>query len=105
MATRIFDSFEWFVVMETGVDGNTIYKAMQVEDTGLLQTSKGGRCHTILLGRGFAYRYSSSFNQPMYIGNSHSQPSEIYVRLHELLARIFYLRGHAAYYNYDSDDE
>jgi hypothetical protein len=35
----------------------------------------------------------------------YSQPGEIYVRLHELLARIFKMRGQANYYEIDSDDE
>jgi hypothetical protein len=47
----------------------------------------------------------SSYNQPLYIGNSQPQPGEIYVRLHELLARIFKMRGQANYYEIDSDDE
>ena len=32
-----FGAFEWFVTMETGIDGNTIYRAMEVEETGLLK--------------------------------------------------------------------
>ena len=47
----------------------------------------------------------SSFNQPLFIGNIRPQPGEIYVRLHELLARIFKMRGQAGYYEIDSDEE
>ncbi|KAJ3273306.1 hypothetical protein HDV01_004523 [Terramyces sp. JEL0728] len=47
----------------------------------------------------------SSYNQLLYIGNSHPQPAEIYVCVHELLARIFHMRGDTDYYEYDSDDE
>ena len=36
LAHPSFGSFEWFVVMETDADGNTIYKAMQVEENDLL---------------------------------------------------------------------
>ena len=50
---------------------------------------------------------SSSYNEPLLIGNGggHPKPSEIYVRLHEMLARVFFIRGHAGYYEYDSDDK
>jgi hypothetical protein len=39
----------------------------------------------------------SSYNEPLYIGNGGDQPKpgEVYVRLHELIARIFKMRGHA----------
>jgi hypothetical protein len=36
-AHRSHEAFEWFVVMEIGTNGSTIYKAMQVEDNGLLR--------------------------------------------------------------------
>ena len=32
-----FGAFEWFVTMETGPDGGTIFRAMEVEETGLLK--------------------------------------------------------------------
>jgi hypothetical protein len=103
-AHRKQEGFEWFVVMETGADGNTIYKAMQVEENGLLKERNTGR--ELKLENGGFMRVSS-FNQPLFIGNGggHPKPAEIYVRLHELLARIFKMRGQAGYYLYDSDDE
>ena len=51
------------------------------------------------------FRLLSSYNQPLFIGKSHPQPGEIYVRLHEMMARIFKMRGQAGYYEYDSDSE
>ena len=101
-AHRMFGAFEWFVTMENGSDGNIIYRAMQVEDNGLLKEWNTGR-KVLLSPSGFDL--VSSFNQPLFIGNSHPQPGEIYVRLHELLARIFKMRGQATYYEIDSDDE
>jgi hypothetical protein len=88
--------------MEPGPDGTTVYKAMQVEENGLLKCSNTGRFvykddETIVL--------NSSYNQPLFIGNAHPQPGEMYVRLHELMARIFKMRGQAGYYQIDSDDE
>jgi hypothetical protein len=49
----------------------------------------------------------STYNQPLCIGNGggHPKPAEMYVRLHELLAGIFKMRGQAGYYQYDSNDE
>jgi hypothetical protein len=51
----------------------------------------------------------SSYDQTLFIGNggAHPKPAAIYVRLHELLARIFKLRGQPDYYqhNLDVDDE
>jgi hypothetical protein len=103
-AHRLQEAFEWFVVMETGADGSTIYKAMQVEDNGLLKEWTTGRKVSLATG---GFDLTSSYNQPMFIGNGggHPKPAEIYVRLHELLARIFKMRGQAGYYQYDSDDE
>jgi hypothetical protein len=105
---RFFGSFDWFVVMETGSDGNVIYKAMQVEENGLLGNRFLGRFvdeGEAIAGIGSYYRIDSSYNQPLFIGNTHPQPGEMYVRLHEMLARIFHMRGYAAYYEIDSDDE
>ena len=97
-----FGAFNWFVTMETGIDGSTIYRAMQVEENGLLKKPNLGR---------FIYNgedligISNSYNQPLFIGDSHPQPGFIYVKLHEMLARIFEMRGQAGYYEIDSDDE
>ena len=38
-----FGAFDWFVTMETGIDGKIIYKAMQVEVNGLLEETYAGR--------------------------------------------------------------
>jgi hypothetical protein len=97
-----FGAFNWFVTMETGIDGKTIYRALQVEENGLLKKPNAGR---------FVYKgedivgLTSSYNQPLFIGNTHPQPGFIYVKLHEMLARIFKMRGQADYYEMDSDDE
>ncbi|KAJ3256243.1 hypothetical protein HK103_005606 [Boothiomyces macroporosus] len=110
-AHRFFGAFEWFIVMEKDSNNNTIYKAMQVEEDGLLGKITTGR---IVVKRAIIDNIEtdipitvSSYNQPLFIGNTHPQPSEVYVRLHELLSRIFYMRGQANYYEqeYDSDDE
>ena len=101
-AHRHFGAFDWFVTMETEIDGNTIYRAMQMEENGLLKKPNLGR---------FIYNgedligISTSYNQPLFIGDSHPQPGLIYVKLHEMLARIFKMRGEAGYYEIDSDDE
>ena len=102
IAHRHFGAFEWFVTMETGIDGKNIYKAMQVEENGLLKERNTGR--EIELENGGFVRVSS-YNQPLFIGDSHPQPGFIYVKLHELLARIFKMRGQADYYEMNSDDE
>ncbi|KAI8898212.1 hypothetical protein BC833DRAFT_590694 [Globomyces pollinis-pini] len=102
IAHKYFDAFEWFVTTENGSDGNTIYRAMQVEENGLLKLKNTRREVSLDTG---GFDLLSSYNQPLYIGNSHPQPGEIYVRLHELLARIFKMRGQADYYEIDSDDE
>jgi HNH endonuclease len=39
-----FGAFEWFVTMETGPDGNTIYRAMEIEETGLLKERYSDIC-------------------------------------------------------------
>jgi hypothetical protein len=101
-AHRKFGSFDWFVTMETSIDGKNIYKAMQVEENGLLKKLTTGR--PIYNGEDIV-GVSSSYNQPLFIGDSHPQPGVIYVKLHELLARIFKMRGQADYYEMDSDDE
>jgi hypothetical protein len=92
--------------METGIDGKTIYKAMQVEENGLLNSQNTERVLTVheIAGRRFK-ETMSSYNQPLFIGDSHPQPGFIYVKLHEMLARIFKMRGQAGYYQMDSDDE
>ena len=102
-AHRKFGAFSWFVAMETSPDGSIVYKASQIEENGLLIEKYTGR---------FVYSGNeivgtrSSYNQPLFIGNTHPQPGELYVRLHELLlARIFNMRGQAGYYEIDSDDE
>jgi hypothetical protein len=97
-----FGAFNWFVVMETSPDGSIVYKASQVEENGLLRERNTGREFELENG---AFLRISSFNQPLFIGNTHSQPGELYVRLHELLARIFKMRGQAGYYEIDSDEE
>jgi hypothetical protein len=106
----MFGAFEWFVTKENGSDGNIVYRAMQVEDNGLLKEKNTGRTEMHeFMGIDGVWKTIpitiSSYNQPLYIGNSQPQPGEIYVRLHELLARIFKMRGQANYYEIDSDDE
>jgi hypothetical protein len=102
-AHRMFGAFEWFVTLANGSDGNIIYRAMQVEDNGLLKERMTGRTPATIVNGEVVF--SSSYSQPLFIGNSHPQPGEMYVRLHELLARIFKMRGQANYYEIDSDDE
>ena len=101
-----FGAFNWFVTMETGVDGKIIYKAMQVEENGLLNSQNTERVLTVheIAGRRIKETISS-YNQPLFIGDAHPQPGFIYVKLHEILARIFKMRGQAGYYELDSDDE
>ncbi|KAJ3269971.1 hypothetical protein HDV01_000777 [Terramyces sp. JEL0728] len=105
-AHRVFGAFKWFIVMEKDSNNNTIYKAMQVVEDGLLKKANitGRIVIEHYAGRDFEVTVSS-YNQPLFIGNTHPQPSEIYVRLHELLARIFYMRGQASYYDLDSDED
>jgi hypothetical protein len=104
-AHRLFGAFYWFVTMETDIDGKITYKAMQVEENGLLNSIHTGRFTTEhYAGRDFEVRISS-FNQPLFIGDTHPQPGFIYVKLHEMLARIFKMRGQAQYYEMDCDDE
>lgn len=83
--------------METGGEGNTIF-----EENGLLKQRNTGR--EIELQNGGFIRISSH-KQPLCIGDSHPQPELIYVKLHEMLARIFKMRGQAGYYEIDSEDE
>lgn len=100
--------------MEADTEGNTIYKAMQVEDNGILCDRYGftsnfrSTARYIVLGDN-CFRRLSSYDQTLFIGNGGAHPklAEIYVRLHELLARIFKLRGQPGYYqhNLDVDDE
>jgi hypothetical protein len=101
-AHRMFGAFDWFVTMETAIDGKTFYKAMQVEENGLLKDRYTGR--EIEFEYGGFIRVSSCY-QPLFIGDSHPQPGFIYVKLHEMLARIFKMRRQAGYYQMDSDDE
>ena len=110
-AHRLFGAFEWFVIMETGIDGKTVYRAMQVEENGLLREMNTGRAAMKAYMEMDGSRVVnipitvSSYNQPLFIGDSHPQPGFIYVKLHEMLARIFKMRGQAGYYEIDSDDE
>jgi hypothetical protein len=101
-AHRLFGSFDWYVTMETSIDGKNIYKAMEVEENGLLKEWNTGRRISLSSG---GFDLISSYNQPLFIGDSHPQPGFIYVKLHELLARIFNMRGQSDYYEMDSDDE
>jgi hypothetical protein len=87
--------------METSPEGTIIYKATQVEENGLLKMIHTGR---MVPFTDKYYTWESSYNQPLYIGTNHP-PAEAYVRLHELLARIFQMRGSAKYYDYDSEDD
>jgi len=96
-----FGAFKWFVVMDT-VDGKSVYKAMQVEEDGLLDHN--WLCRWTALENGL-YNKLSSYNQTLFIGGMYPRPDQANVRFHEFLARIFHLRGHPEYYNYDSDDE
>ena len=109
-AHHFFGAFEWFVTMDTGIDGNITFRAMQVEENGLLGENNTGRS----VIQEFKSRDGiwmnipitvSSYNQPLFIGDSHPQPGLVYLKLHEMLARIFKMRGHAKYYEIDSDDE
>jgi hypothetical protein len=70
-AWLLFGAFEWFVVVETGSDGNTIFKAMQVEDNGLLKRPNIGRF--IYNGEDIIF-LTSSYNQPLFIGNGGGHP-------------------------------
>jgi hypothetical protein len=101
-AHRKFVAFSWFVAIETSPDGSIVYKASQVEENGLLKQPNTGR---FVYSGNEIVGMRSSYNQPLFIGNTHPQPGELYVRLHELLARIFKMRGQAGYYEIDSDDE
>ena len=101
-AHNIFGAFDWFVTMETGIDGKTIYKAMQVEENGLLKERFTGREFEL---ENSGFMRVSSYNQPLFIGDSHPQPGFIYVKLHEMLARIFKMRGQAGYYEQDSNTD
>ena len=83
---------------------------MQVEEDGLL---KERACCRLSSG-GAVYRngvlgtlvtQTSTFNQELFIGNSHEQPGLLYIRFHEMMARIFHLREYAEYYDLDSDDD
>ena len=103
VAHRYQGSFKWFVVKENN-HGQDVYKAMHIENDGLLEEIYTGR--HIQLDNDI-YKLKSSYNQPLFIGgnNGHPPPADLYIRLHELLARIFHVRGYASYYEYDSDDE
>ena len=79
-----------------------VYKASQVEENGLLRQPNAGR---FIYSGNEIVGLRSSYNQPLFIGNTHPQPGESYVCLHELLARIFKMRGQAGYYEIDSDHE
>ena len=72
-----------------------------MEENGLLKEWNTGRRMSLSSG---GFDLISSYNQPLFIGDSHP-PGLIYVKLHELLARIFNMRGQADYYEIDSDDE
>jgi hypothetical protein len=100
VAHRLLGKFSWFITMDE--DGTT-YRASQVEDNGLLQRRDTRR--EVELPNGDV-RVSSSFNQPLFIGvGSHPCPSKVYVRLHELLARIIFMRGGSEYFKDDTDDD
>ena len=91
--------------MEENVDPNlNVYRAMQVEENGLLKKLNTGRA-SASVGNGNVVM-SSSYNQELFIGiNSHPRPTKRFVKLHELLARIIHLRGSAEFYQDNSDDE
>ncbi|KAJ3256055.1 snoRNP complex protein nop56 [Boothiomyces macroporosus] len=106
-SNRFFRLFYWYIEMEKEGE-KTIYKAMQVEEDGLLEHNFTGRTQylsVVIDGvEHEAFSVESSHNQPLFIGDTHPQPSEINVRIHELVARILHSRGHASYYEYDSDE-
>ena len=81
-AHRKFGSFDWFVTMETGIHGKNIYKAMQVEENGLLNSQNTERVLTAHEIAGKRIKETiSSYNQPLFIGDAHPQPGFIYVKL------------------------
>ena len=104
VAHNLFGDFKWFIVMEENENdpNQNIYRAMQVEGTGLLRALNTGRPQddqqNNIIG------LNSSYNQPLFIGTLHPRPAKLYIKLHELLARIIYMRGGADHFQVDNDD-
>jgi hypothetical protein len=97
-AHKFFGKFEWFILMEEREEPLELPKSRMMDF-----------CEDICTGRrgpNGGFDILSSFNQPLFIGtNSFPPPSKIHVRLHELLAQIFHLRGGAEDLVDDSDDD
>ena len=104
IAHMLFGNFKWFIIMEENGDPNlNVYKASQVEENGLLKAWSTGRIQLLENG---AMLINSSYNQELFIGkNLDSRPTKFFIKLHELLARILYMRGGAEYYQDESDYE
>ena len=104
-AHMFFGNFEWFIIMEENGDPNlNVYRASQVEDNGLLKEWSTGRKPASIVNGDIVM--TSSYNQELFIGkNLDLRPTKFFIKLHELLARILYMRGGAEYYQDESDYE
>ncbi|KAJ3196557.1 hypothetical protein HDU67_003997 [Dinochytrium kinnereticum] len=74
---------------------------MQIEDNGLLGEPGLGRFDR-------ATRVTtSSFNQRLFIGTNekHKRPSKLFIKIHELLARIVHMLGATDWFFPDEDDD
>ncbi|ORY30736.1 hypothetical protein BCR33DRAFT_772127 [Rhizoclosmatium globosum] len=102
-AHTFFGNFQWFITMEENMDPNmSVYRATEVNDTGLLGIFSMGREEATDNG---CFRRISSFNQVLFIGTSQPRPAKVFLKLHELISRIVHMRGAAEPNEEDTDDD
>lgn len=78
-------------------------RAMQVENDGLLDLLTTKRI--VFNNAGDVIEQISSYDQKLFIGtNIWARPKKLFVKLHELVARIVHMRGGAGLYNDDWDE-
>ena len=107
----LFGKFKWFITVDNLEETDplqNVYRASQVEDRGELNKINTGRFIEL---KGITPE-TSSFGKELFIGSgvvdgkpNIPRPSKQFVKLHELLSRIIYIRGGAEECLYDSGEE